>query len=123
MKKFRCCFLTNHLKRDKVKYYREWMSGYGWGVMLAYDTIMAHSEKEARSINAGDMYAADFSFEYCYRVKKEHLHLDDNYLSEIYGHQESGDRLLYGGDPEPSKWAYERWVKRLIQSYKDYLLT
>ena len=113
MKKFRCCFLTNHLKRDKVRYYREWLSGYGWGVMLSYDTVLAHSAKEAQKMGAADMYAADKSFEYCCRVKKEHLELHLEELSELYGHQERHA----GDDPPPD----ERWWKRLIQSYKDYL--
>ena len=102
-------------------YYREWLSCHGWGVMLSYDTIMAYSSGDAQRHPAGNHYAIDNSFEFCYRVKKEHLHLNIEQLSELYGHQELGKGILYGG-VHGGEWPYKRWLKRLIQSYKDYIL-
>ena len=120
MNKFRCCFLTGHY--NKKMYYREWLSGCGWGVMLSYDTIMAYSSGDAQRHPAANHYAIDKSFEFCYPVKKEHLHLDIEQLQELYGHQELGKGILYGGDKTPHKFPYKKWLKRLIPFYKDYLL-
>ncbi len=71
------------------RYYREYLSSWGSGVMLAYDTVMAYSVAEA-SIQkpAGGMYAYDESFECIEKVKKEHLDLNDHELSKIYGAEE-----------------------------------
>ena len=74
--------------RRYKKYYREWLSCHGWGVMISYDTVMARSKREANSPVNG-MYAADQSFELIMRVPKKHLNMTDEELSKIYGVKET----------------------------------
>lgn len=74
--------------RRYKKYYREWLSTHGWGVMISYDTVMARSKREANSPVSG-MYAADQSFELIMRVPKKHLNMTDEELSKIYGVKET----------------------------------
>lgn len=74
-------------KIKKKRYYREWLSSWGWGVMLSFDTVMAKNKKEA-SEPVGGMYAYDQSFETIKKVEKKHLHLSDYELSKIYGYKE-----------------------------------
>lgn len=71
--------------RKPKKYYREYMSQCGWGVMLGYDTIMATSKRKAAKHHPTSMYASDKSFELITKVKKEHLHLSDEEVSKLYG--------------------------------------
>lgn len=71
--------------RKKKKYYREWLSSCGWGVMLDYDSVMAYSKSDASKNKSGNMYAYDKSFEHIIKVKDEHLQLNDEELSKIYG--------------------------------------
>lgn len=73
-------------KRVPKRYYREYLSCWGWGVMLAYDTMMAKNKKEASKFPQRHPYCD--SFELITEVKKEHLRLSDEELSKIYGEQE-----------------------------------
>lgn len=76
-------------KKHKKRYYREWLSSWGWGVMMAYDTVMAYSKRQASEMNEKlSMYAYDRSFETVVKVKKEHLHMTNEQLSKIYGSPE-----------------------------------
>ncbi len=70
------------------KYYREWLSSHGWGVMLSYDTVMAYSKNHASKDKPFNMYAYEKTFECIEPVKEEHLHLNDEELSKLYGRQE-----------------------------------
>jgi len=67
------------------RYYREWMSQCGWGVMLDYDTVMAKSARTASKNKPFNMYGN--SFEHVIKVKKKHLYLNDEELSKLYGEQ------------------------------------
>lgn len=84
-------YLIHHVLFDddtpakKKKYYREWMMECGWGVMLGYDTVMAHSKWDARMMGAKQMYSDDNVFECITKVKKKHLKLTNDELSKIYG--------------------------------------
>ena len=70
------------------KFYREWLSQCGWGVMLEYDTVFAKSEVDASKNKPFGMYSYDKSFEHIIKVKKEHIHLSNEELSKVYGEQE-----------------------------------
>lgn len=70
-------------KRKPKRYYREYLSQWGWGVMVAYDTVTAKSKKEASKFPKRQPYCD--SFELITKVKKEHLELSDEKLSELYG--------------------------------------
>lgn len=72
----------------KRKYYREWLSQCGWGVMLDYDTVMAYGKYDASKSKPFGMYSHDKSFEHIQRVKKKHLDLLDHELSHLYGGKE-----------------------------------
>jgi hypothetical protein len=74
--------------RRKKRYYREWLSQHGWGVMISYDTVMARTKRESKTPVAG-MYDPDKSFEFIMKVPKKHLHMTDEELSKIYGHKET----------------------------------
>ena len=80
--------LKNLLKEKR--YYREWLTSVGWGVMLNYDTVRASTKRAASKKNKpSSMYAYDRSFERVEKVKEEHLHLTDVELSNIYGEKEN----------------------------------
>ncbi len=70
------------------RYYREWLASCGWGVMMAYDTIMAVNKRSARERKPISMYAYDKSFELIKKVKRKHLDLSDEDLSKIYGEKD-----------------------------------
>ena len=70
------------------RYYREYLSSWGYGVMMAYDTVMAYNVTEASNEKPNGMYAYDQSFESIELVKKEHLELSDEKLSKLYGAEE-----------------------------------
>lgn len=70
------------------RYYREWLRGAGWGVMLAFDTIYASSKCHAIASKPYGMYSYNESFEYVKKVKRKHSHLSDIELSKIYGEKE-----------------------------------
>jgi hypothetical protein len=74
---------------SKKTYYREWLSCCGSGVMLTYDTVTTKNRREAIMNKPFGMYAHDESFENVELVKQEHLHLNDNKLSKIYGEKEN----------------------------------
>ena len=69
------------------KYYREYLGTWGWGIMLAYDTVNATSYNDARSKPQRFPYV-EGDFESVTIVKDEHLGLTDEELSKIYGEQE-----------------------------------
>jgi len=71
--------------RRKKLYYREWMSSYGWGVMLSYDVVAAYSKRDAKKHKPFSMYSYDKLFETIEKVKKKHSHMTDEELSKIYG--------------------------------------
>jgi len=77
-----------HEKCDEIRYYREWMSQCGWGVMIEYDTVMAKDRWKATESKPFGMYACDKSFECIIEVDEKHLHLNDEKLSKIYGESE-----------------------------------
>ncbi len=64
------------------------MKACGWGVMLDYDTVWVESYDDAERDKPFGMYAYDKSFECIEIIKKEHLHLNDEELSKIYGEKE-----------------------------------
>ena len=68
------------------RYYREYLSCWGYGVMLGYDTVMAENKTEASKFPQWCSYCDDF--ELITKVKKEHLHLSDDELSKLYGEKE-----------------------------------
>jgi hypothetical protein len=71
------------------KYYREWLVGWGYGVMLAYDTVMAYSPADAREKPVRwSHYSYHKDFETVEKVKKKHLNMTDAELSKIYGKEE-----------------------------------
>jgi len=75
-------------KKTKVdRYYREYLACWGWGVMLAFDSVWAQSSSHAREFPQRNVYI-DRDFEGIYKVKDEHLPLTDGELSKLYGHQE-----------------------------------
>ena len=80
--------LEEIFKEEKKRYYREWLKQCGWGVMLAYDTVMVSSKYQAEQKKPSSMYAYDELFENVTKVKKKHLELSDHELSKIYGEKE-----------------------------------
>ena len=73
--------------KEKIRYYREYLGAWGWGVMLAYDTVEAYSRSDARTKPQWSPYVRG-DFELITPVKKEHLDMTDEELSKIYGQQE-----------------------------------
>ena len=75
-----------HKKLKQYKYYREWLSSCGYGVMMKYDTIWAESKYMASIImKPSDMYAYDKKFDSVTKVKEKDLELTDEELSKRYG--------------------------------------
>ena len=75
------------------KYYREWLTCHGWGVMMGYDSVWATSVKEAAKDEPADAYTCiEYAernylgyYECVIKIEDEHLDLTDEELSKIYG--------------------------------------
>jgi hypothetical protein len=69
------------------KYYREYTSACGYGVMIACDTVMANSREEAIQKPMRSRYGRSnvVSLESIITVPEEEYHLTDEELSKKYG--------------------------------------
>jgi hypothetical protein len=81
--------MLNLFKKEKPlkRYYREYTSECGWGVMEAYDTVWSKSKKEAIQKPMRSRYGRDneAALDYIIEVPKDQLSLSDEELSKIYG--------------------------------------
>ncbi len=69
------------------RYYREYLGQWGWGVMMAYDIVLAKSKRHAKTFPKRFPYGR--GFELIQKVKKKHLNLTDDQLSKLYGCQKT----------------------------------
>jgi hypothetical protein len=74
-------------KKRLKRYYREYTSAWGWGVMEAYDTVWTHSREEAIQEPMRSRYGRDneAALDYIIEVPKDQLNLTDEELSKMYG--------------------------------------
>jgi len=82
-------FLFKARKTKVYRFYREYLACWGWGVMCKYDSVWAKNSSHARTFPQSHEYIKG-DYEGVWKVKREHLHMTDDQLSELYGlrHQE-----------------------------------
>lgn len=88
------CGVIRHIMLSGTEYkfyrfYREWLGEFGWGVMMAYDAVLAKDKAQANSMKPSRMYSYEKQFESITKVEPEHLFLNEEELSKIYGIKDS----------------------------------
>lgn len=74
-------------QRKLHKYYREYTSEWGWGVMRSFDTVMAKNREEAINMPMRSRYGYSnaVALDLIVKLPKKHWNLSNEELEKIYG--------------------------------------